>query len=53
MTATRRVSVTSLLLLGLVLGLIGGLYYAWIVEPVVFVNAGPARFSSEYQAEYI
>ncbi|MEM7111569.1 MAG: hypothetical protein AAF614_04005 [Chloroflexota bacterium] len=53
MTPTRQVSITSLLLLGLVLGLAGGLYYAWIVDPIVFVNAGPARFSGEYQAEYI
>lgn len=47
------ISRTSLLLLGLISGLIGGLYYAWLVDPVVFVNAGPARFSNEHKAEYI
>jgi hypothetical protein len=48
-----RVSVTSLLLLGLVLGLAGSLYYAWIVDPVIFVNASPARLTLAEQEEYI
>lgn len=41
------------LLLGLVLGLAAGLWYAWILNPVVFVEVSPARFSERYQAEYI
>jgi hypothetical protein len=49
----ERLSVTSLLLLGVILGLAGGLYYAWIYAPVVFVDAGPARLSEKYKAEYI
>jgi len=36
-----------------VLGLAGALYYAWIVDPVVYVDASPARFSEQSKAEYI
>ena len=43
----------SLIFLGLVLGLGGALYYAWIINPVVLIDASPARFSPEYKAEYI
>ncbi|MCB8943556.1 MAG: hypothetical protein H6658_07360 [Ardenticatenaceae bacterium] len=43
----------SLILLGLLLGLGGALYYAWVLNPVVLVDASPARFSPEYKAEYI
>jgi hypothetical protein len=49
----ERFSITSLLFVGLVVGLAGGLYYAWIVAPVVYVAAGPARFSQQYKVEYI
>jgi hypothetical protein len=49
----HRLSSTGWLLLGLVVGLIGGLYYAWVIDPVVFTNASPARFSGRYQEEYI
>ncbi len=49
----RRLSTTGWLLLSLVIGLIGGLYYAWVVEPVIFTNASPARFSDQYQETYI
>jgi hypothetical protein len=52
-TLLERVSATSLLLLGLVIGLAGGLYYAWIVAPVVYFDASPARFSQPYKEEYI
>jgi hypothetical protein len=48
-----RISATGLLLLGLVLGLAGSLYYAWIVDPVVFINASPARLDPSDQEEYI
>jgi hypothetical protein len=43
----------SLIFLGLILGLAGALYYAWIINPVVLIEASPARFSPEYKAEYI
>lgn len=49
----RRLSTTGWLLLSLVIGLAGGLYYAWIVDPVIFTDASPARFSSRYREEYI
>jgi len=45
--------VASLILIGLILGFAGALYYAWIFEPVVFTEASPARFSDRYKAEYI
>jgi len=48
-----RISTTGLILLGLALGLAGGLYYAWVAAPVVFVDAGPSRLSQFYQDEYI
>lgn len=48
-----RVSAASLLLLGLVLGLAAGLYYTWIVDPVIFINASPARLTPAEQEEYI
>jgi hypothetical protein len=49
----RRLSSTGWLLLSLVIGLIGGLYYAWLVDPVIFTDASPARFSDQYREEYI
>lgn len=48
-----RISASSLLFLGLVLGLAGALYYAWVVSPVVYVDASPARLSQAYQLDYI
>lgn len=45
--------IISLIFFGLVLGLVGALYYAWIIDPIVLVDASPARFSPEYKAEYI
>ena len=49
----RRLSSTGWLLLSLVIGLIGGLYYAWVIEPVIFTDASPARFNDEYRETYI
>jgi hypothetical protein len=40
-------------LLGLIVGLAAALSYAWLVNPVVYLNAVPARLSERYQAEYI
>lgn len=51
--AGGRVPATGWLLLGLVLGLAAGLWYAWMIDPIVFVEVSPARFSEQYQAEYI
>lgn len=48
-----RVAAASLVLIGLVLGLAGGLVYAWLINPVVFVDAGPDRLNAAYQDEYI
>ncbi len=49
----RRLSTTGWLLLSLIVGLVGGLYYAWVVDPVVFTDASPARFNEHYREEYI
>lgn len=48
-----RVSWFSWLFLGLVVGLAGGLLYTWVLSPVVYVDASPARLTAAYQAEYI
>jgi hypothetical protein len=45
--------VASLVLFGLIIGLVAGLYYAWLVEPVSYIAAGPSRLSDEYKDEYI
>jgi hypothetical protein len=49
----RRLSSTGWLLLSLIIGLVGGLYYAWVVDPVIFTDASPARFSDQYRETYI
>jgi len=49
----RTVSAAGLILFGLIIGLAGALYYAWVVAPVVYTNASPARFSDEYKDEYL
>ncbi|HRQ39338.1 MAG TPA: hypothetical protein PLD25_15635 [Chloroflexota bacterium] len=49
----QRVSTAGWLLLGLVIGLSAGLYYSWVVDPVVYINAGPSRLSEAHKAEYI
>jgi hypothetical protein len=49
----NRTSAAGLILLGLVIGLAGALYYAWVVAPIVYTEVGPSRFSDEYKAEYI
>ena len=48
-----RMSAGSLLLIGLILGLAGALYYAWIAEPVTFTEASPARLRDNFKQEYI
>ncbi len=41
------------LIVGLLLGAIGGLAYAWFLNPVRFVNIGPDRLSAEDQQTYV
>jgi len=43
----------SLLLIGLLMGLGGGLAYAWLINPVVYISAGPSRLSATYKESYI
>lgn len=42
-----------LILIGVVVGVGLGLYYAWIVEPVVYESVSPARFGATSKEEYI
>ncbi len=49
----QRISATGWLLLGIIGGLGIGLYYAWVIDPIIYVDASPARLSERYQAEYI
>lgn len=48
-----RASTAGWLLLGLVIGLAGSLYYAWVIDPVVYTDASPARLSDAYQRDYL
>jgi hypothetical protein len=48
-----RISTASLLLIGLAIGFGVSLYFAWIVEPVSYTEASPARMNDRYRAEYI
>lgn len=41
------------LLGGLVLGLIGGLTYAWTIDPLEFVGTSPAALRADFQADYL
>ncbi|MFO7684204.1 MAG: hypothetical protein R6X34_29590, partial [Chloroflexota bacterium] len=49
----NRASAAGLILLGLIIGLAGALYYAWVVSPIVYTEVSPARFSERYKAEYL
>lgn len=53
LAANGRFTTPSLLLLGLIIGLAGSLYYAWVISPVIYTDASPARFTESYKAEYI
>lgn len=48
-----RISGSSYFIIGLVIGLALALTYAWILEPVRFTEASPARLRSQYIEEYI
>ncbi len=52
-TPRTRFSKSSLIFIGLVLGLAGALYYAWVLEPVVYVAASPARLNDRFKKEYL
>ncbi len=41
------------LLIGLVIGIAGGLYYGWYLNPVDWVNIGPDKLNAGDQQEYI
>src|SRR3990172_2000227 len=41
------------LLLGLGLGLAGGLFYSWIVNPVEYVETGPGSLREDFKADYL
>jgi hypothetical protein len=42
----RAMPAISLILFGLIVGLGGALYYAWIISPVTFTEASPAGLRS-------
>lgn len=41
------------LIIGLLVGLAGGLFYAWFVNPVTFVNVSPDQLRVEDQRQYV
>jgi hypothetical protein len=41
------------LLLGLGLGLAGGLFYSWIVNPVEYVETAPGSLRDDFKADYL
>jgi hypothetical protein len=49
----QRISTPGWLFIGLVLGLLFGLYYAWVLDPIVLTDSGPSRLSPASKAEYI
>ncbi len=48
-----KIPAVTLLFLGLLLGLAGTLYYAWIVNPVVFSDANASRFNDFHRTDYV
>ena len=41
------------LLVGIALGLVVGLYYSWIVNPVEYVDTAPASLREDFKSDYI
>jgi hypothetical protein len=39
--------------IGIALGLAGGLYYAWIVNPVEYVDTAPNSLRADFKADYL
>lgn len=48
-----RIAAASYVLVGLVLGLAGALLYAWVISPVVYTDASPARLNETSMQEYL
>ncbi len=42
-----------LLGIGVILGIAGGLYYAWNINPVAYVDAAPSSLRQDFQSDYI
>ncbi len=42
-----------LLGMGLIIGVAGGLYYAWNINPVAYVDAAPSSLRQDFQSDYI
>lgn len=50
---SNRSSSMGWLFLGLMVGLLGSLYYAWIINPVVYSDAIPSRLSEANKRAYV
>ena len=48
MTRSRR-----LLIAGLAIGLVGGLLYGWLVQPVEFVDTTPDSLRQDYKTDFV
>ena len=48
-----RTQAIVLLVVGMVLGLFAGLFYAWQISPVVWENATPGHLRSDYMSNYL
>ena len=44
---------TSRLLLGLAIGLVLGLLYGWVVQPVEYVDTAPNTLREDYRSDYV
>ena len=50
---SRRIHAWPVILVGVILGLMGGLVYAWLINPVIFIEGGPDSLSKNEQDAYI
>jgi hypothetical protein len=41
------------IILGIIVGLLGGLYYSWIVNPVEYVQTSPASLREDYRQDFL
>lgn len=48
-----RLSSASLLLIGLIIGMVSALSYAWLIAPVEYIQVSPVRLSERYKNEFI
>ena len=51
--ALARFTAASLILVGLLFGLAGGLYYAWVINPIVLTDALPGRLRPDLRDDYL